>query len=65
MCILALDGIIGLIEEDVVVIDNSVLRHWYGRNRCGTQDGCYGTITDPSQGLSWSLGAVYIDVSFP
>ena len=42
-----------------------MLRHWYGRNRCGTQDGRYGTTTDPSQGLSWSLGAVYIDVSFP
>ena len=26
---------------------------------------CYGTVTDPSQGLSWRLGAVYIDVSFP
>ena len=42
-----------------------MLRRWYGRNRCGTQDGRYGTITDPSQGLSLSLGAVYIDVSFP
>ena len=25
----------------------------------------YGLITDPSQGLSWSLGAVYIDMPFP
>ena len=41
-----------------------LLRRWYGRNCCGTQDGYYGTTTDPNQGLSWSLGAVYIDVSF-
>jgi hypothetical protein len=26
---------------------------------------CHVTVTDPSQGLSWSLGAVYIDMSFP
>ena len=42
-----------------------LLRRWYGRNRYRTQDGHYRTITDPSQGLSWSLGAVYIDMSFP
>ena len=42
-----------------------MLQRWYGRNRYGTQDGRYGIIIDPSQGLSWSLGTVYIDVSFP
>ncbi len=26
---------------------------------------CYGTVTDPSQGFGWRLGAVYIDASFP
>ena len=24
----------------------------------------YGTVMDPSQGLSWSLSAMYIDMSF-
>ena len=42
-----------------------MLRRWYGRNRYRTQDGRYGLVTDPSQGLSWSLGTMYIDVSFP
>ena len=34
-----------------------MLRHYCVRHCCGT-------VTDPSQGFAYRLGAVYIDVSF-
>ena len=41
-----------LVKGIIYSKSGKVLRRWYGRNRYGTQDRHYRTITDPSQGLS-------------